>query len=145
MNISSGDITFIDGRLLRRARSFDVISLTQEIINLQQYGSVSVFKSTNSLDTSIRTIVDTSDLNIYPSNGIVEVKLASPQAVTLVLPLSPKINEMHTISDGSDTADSYNISVFGNGKMIGTYSTYPIKTKSESITMYYNGVSWRLI
>ena len=65
-----------------------------------------------------------------------------PAATTVTLPASPGTNEIATVKDGAGNAQTYNITVSGNGKAIDGLSNQVIRTNYGSANFVWNGTQW---
>ena len=91
----------------------------------------------------IRLATSSASVSALSTDCILEVG-SSSSAVTVTLPASPAAKQIITIKDGVGSAGSKNITIRGNGKTIDGQTSYPMYDNWASITMYYNGTSWRI-
>lgn len=90
----------------------------------------------------IRIITDSS--TILASNDVVCI-VSRTSATTVTLPVSPDTGKIVVIKDGNGNAETYNITIQGNGRMIDGVPSKIINTNYASLTLVYNGTSWNII
>ncbi len=81
---------------------------------------------------------------LLSSDCLVEVD-TSALAIPIYLPAEPYTGEQHQVLDNVGNASVKNITVDGQGKLINGAGTALISTNYGSLTVRYNGTSWRII
>lgn len=88
-------------------------------------------------------VVSTSGNPTIATTTFMEVVRNSVAAATTVnLPASPSSNQVAVVKDGSGNAQTYNITVSGNGKNIDGASTSVIRVNYGSANFLYDGTQW---
>lgn len=70
------------------------------------------------------------------------VKQDVPAAFALSLPASPVRGDIVSVTDGAGSASAGNITVSGNGKLIGGAASATISTDYGALVLEYDGVAW---
>lgn len=85
------------------------------------------------------------NVNMLTTDNIVIVKKITPQITTIYLPASPASPQYVVIKDGAGNANSYNITIDGNGKLIDGGSTLTIGAAYGWNQLIYDGTDWNII
>lgn len=65
--------------------------------------------------------------------------------ITVTLPASPSLGEVHYVSDTVGSAGTNNITISGNGNNINASSTFVMNVAYTSITVCWTGSRWNII
>lgn len=93
-----------------------------------------------------RIITAAGPANILSTDRDVFVNQAIAAAITLNLPATPALWQEVTVYDDKGDANTYNITVSGNGKAIANMpgNTYKLTQDYMAVTFKYNGTAWRI-
>lgn len=114
----------------------DYTNLSSAVSALQS--SVSSITYTSTTSTSGNVVVTSSEYYIGIDN-------TTPAATTVTLPAAPVDNERHVIKDAGGVAQTYNITVLGNGNTIDGASQYVINTNYEALSLFFTNGAWSQI
>jgi hypothetical protein len=81
--------------------------------------------------------------NVSTDDRVLIVKCGGV-AATINLPLTPFVNETHTIKDGDGTGAGF-ITVQGGGLNIDGAASLPFTFNRQSVTVCYDGTLWQVI
>lgn len=81
----------------------------------------------------------------YSATTLSDYVGASNAVKTIYMPTSPLNGQQVTISDEEGNAETFPITVNGNGNLIDDSATALINTNYGSITILYNGIFWKVI
>lgn len=89
-------------------------------------------------------IQTSSPINIGAADRVTIVRDAIGAPVIANLPLTPSVNETHTLKDGNGTAGTFNITLFSAAGIDGA-TTYVINFNRGAVTVVWDGTTWNAI
>ena len=90
-------------------------------------------------------LINIADDTTIDGRSLLIVVTGNTAAVQVTLPADPTFGQLVTVVDGDGQANTYNITISGNGKTISGSATQVISTNYARVSCVYNGVKWSLV
>ena len=94
---------------------------------------------------NLRVVTASGNISVLSTDNTIIINKTIAATTTVTLPASPAINQPVTIKDGAGNANTYNITVSGNGNTIDGGNTYVIGGAYGSISMMWTGSFWSVV
>jgi len=91
-------------------------------------------------------VVTSGDVEVFPDDFVILINKSPDEATTVTLPADP-VNQILVIKDAKGDANSYNITIDGNGKDIDGAPTYVLDQSYQSAYILFNQTDdkWSLV
>lgn len=93
----------------------------------------------------LRVITAAGDVVMSSTDRVIVVRKTIPQATTTFLPTTPSTNQFCIILDGTGDADTYNITIDGNGNTINGSPTWVIGSPRGWNQLQWDGTQWDIV
>lgn len=99
----------------------------------------------NGLTYGISLKVKTGSYTLLTTDNVVIFKNSGSSGITATLPSSPATNQYVLIKDGNGTANTYNITIAGNGNTIDGSSTLVVGSQRGWSALIWDATLWNII
>ena len=134
VNTLSSNLTTTNASVSTLQTNYNNLSSTVSALQ----SSVSAITYTSTTSTAGNVVVASTEYYIGIAN-------TTPAATTVTLPAAPVDNERHVIKDVNGVAQTYNITVLGNGNNIDGASQYVMNTNYEALSLFFTNGAWAQI
>ena len=93
---------------------------------------------------NLRVITASGNVTVSITDNTLIIDKAAPASTTVILPANPATNQQLIIKDGAGNANTYNITINGNGNTMDGGSSYVIGGAYGSVQMIWTGIQWSI-
>lgn len=99
----------------------------------------------NGINYNASLKVKTSSYVLLTTDNIIVFKNSGSSGITATLPATPAVNQFVVIKDGNGTANTFNITISGNGNTIDGGSSLVIGSPRGWNQLVWDGLEWNII